>query len=165
MKTLKESLLDDIETTMSNGSKWAKEIEQETKEFLKSFGDAKNYKGGLGLKNGRSIELTVQNVLYELGYNADHICLLIYTENDNGWISGGWVLRIEISKLSDDGLLRTAPVWSNKIRFTHGVANTWRGFIKNIIKPSTKSLDTFKKLLDIMKKYNGRPIEVDLLLK
>jgi hypothetical protein len=165
MKTLKESLLDDIETTMNNGSKWAKEIEQETKEFLKVISTAKYWDGGYSLKNGRSNGVFVPNILHELGYDANHIHLLMYTEDSNGWISGSWTLEISLSKRSDDNMRRICTVWEKKIRITRGVADNWRAFIKNIIKPATKSLDTFKKLLDNMEKYNGRPIEVNLLLK
>lgn len=165
MKTLKESLLDDIETTMDNGSKWAKEIEKEKKEFIKVIGTAKNWEGGYNLKNGRSNGVFVPNILHELGYDANHIHLLMYTEDSNGWISGSWVLEISLSKRSDDNMRYICTVWDKKIRITRGVADNWRGFIKNIIKPATKSLDTFKKLLDNMEKYNGRPIEVNLLLK
>jgi hypothetical protein len=159
MRTLKESILDDIETTMDNGSNWVKEIEKEKKEFLKVISTAKNWEGGWSLKNGRSNSVVVPNALRELGFDANYIRLLIYTNDSNGWISGSWVLEITISKTDEDGLIRTRPVWDKKIRFSYEDADNWRGFIKNIIKPTTKSLDTFKKLLDIMNKYNGRPID------
>jgi hypothetical protein len=166
MRTLKESILDDIETTMDNGSNWVKEIEKEKKEFLKVISTAKNWEGGWSLKNGRSNSVVVPNALRELGFDANYIRLLIYTKDSfNSVFDDGWTLEITISKTDEDGLIRTRPVWDKKIRITRGVADNWRAFIKNIIKPATKSLDTFKKLLDNMEKYNGRPIEVNLLLK
>lgn len=79
MKTLKESLLDDIETSMSNGSKWAKEVEKEKKEFLKVLGTAKNYEGGYSLKNGRSNGVFTPNILHEMGFDAEHIHIFMYT--------------------------------------------------------------------------------------
>ena len=167
MKTLKESLLDDIETTMNNGREWAKEIEQETKEFLKAISTAKNYEGGYSLKNGRSTAFSVPNVLHKLGYDANHFHLLMYTNDSFNSVfeDDSWTLEICLSKLSDDGMLRKSTVWSRKICISRWVADNWRVFIKNIIKPSTKSLDTLKKLLDIMEKYNGRPLDANLLLK
>lgn len=79
MKTLKESLLDDIDTTMKNGSEWVKGIEKEKKEFLKIIGTAKYWEGGYSLKNGRSNGVFVPNVLHELGFDANHIHIMMYT--------------------------------------------------------------------------------------
>lgn len=167
MKTLKESLLDDIETIMNNGREWAKEIEKERKEFIKVIGTAKNWEGGYSLKNGRSNGVFVPNILHELGYDANHIHLLIYTNDSFNSVfdDDSWTLEISLSKRSDDNMRHICTVWDNKIRISRWVADNWRGFIKNIIKPTTKSLDTFKKLLDIMEKHNGRYIDVNLLLK
>ena len=167
MKTLYESLLDDIDTTMKNGSEWTKEIENEKKEFLKVLSAAKNYEGGWSLKNGRSNSVVVPNALRELGFDANYIRLLMYTKDSfhSVFEDDDWVLEITISKTDEDGLIRTRPVWDKKIYIGRWVADNWRGFIKNVIKPATKSLDTFKQLLDNMDKHNGRYIDANLLLK
>lgn len=96
MKTLKESLLDDIETTMDNGSKWVKEIEKEKKEFLKVIRTAKNYEGGYSLKNGRANGVFVPNALHELGFDANHIHIFMYTMDSFNYTSSNddWVLAI-----------------------------------------------------------------------
>ena len=167
MKTLKESLLDDIDTTMKNGSEWAKEIEKEKKEFLKVLGTAKNYEGGYSLKNGRSNGVFAPNILHELGYDANHIHILMYTMDSFNTVyeDDNWVLEIELSRCNEDDMGRLSRVWINKIRISRWVADNWRAFIKNVIKPACKSLDTFKKLLDNMKKHNGQYIDVNSLLK
>lgn len=167
MKTLKESLLDDIDTTMKNGSEWAKEIEKETKEFLKAISTAKNYEGGYSLKNGRSTSFSVPNALHKLGYDANHIHILMYTMDSFNTVyeDDDWVLEIELSQRNDADMERLSTVWISKIRIGRWVADNWRGFIKNIIKPATKSLDTFKKLLDNMEKHKDRYIDANLLLK
>ena len=165
MKTLYESLLDDIETSMKSGDEWTKEIEKEKKEFLKVLGTAKNYEGGWSLKNGRSNAVVVPNALRELGFDANHIRLFMYTKDSFNYVyeDNDWVLEIAISKTDENGLIRTRPVWEKKIYIGRWVADNWRGFIKNVIKPATKSLDTFKQFLNNMEKFNGRCINSELL--
>ena len=63
MKTLKESLLDNIETSMTNGDQMIKDFENEKKEFLKAIGAAKNYEGSYSLKDGRVNKVFTPNVL------------------------------------------------------------------------------------------------------
>ena len=164
MKTLYESLLDDIDTTMKNGSEWAKEIENEKKEFLKVLGTAKNYEGGYSLKNGRSNGIFTPNVLHELGYDANHIQLLMFTRDSS--IDDSWVLELSLSKHSDDNMRRyIGAVLDKRIYMDRWVADNWRGIVKNIIKPATKSLDTFKRFINNMEKLNGQYISPSSLLK
>jgi hypothetical protein len=167
MRTLKESLLDDIETTMSNGSKWAKEIEQETKEFLKIISTAKYWGGGYSLKNGRSNGVFVPNILHELGYDANHIHIFMYTNDSFNYTSSNddWVLEISLSKRSDDNMRHICTVWEKKVYMDRWTADNWRGIVKNVIKPTTKSLDQFKKFLINMEKLNGQYVSPSSLLK
>lgn len=163
MKTLYESLLDDIDTTMKNGSEWAKEIEKEKKEFLKVLGAAKNYEGGYSLKNGRSNGIFTPNVLHELGYDANHIHLLMFTRDSS--IDDSWVLELSLSRRSEDNMRFINTVLDKRIYMDRWVADNWRGFIKNVIKPATKSLDTFKRFISNMEKLNGQYISPSSLLK
>ena len=166
MKTLKESLLSDIDTNLAQGDEWEKNLKAEIKEFLRGISSAKNYEG-FGFKNGRKTSFFVPNALKQLGYDANHIEIMMYTMDNFHFDAHGdeWKVTIWLTKRSDDNMRHICTVWDNKIRISRWVADNWRVFIKNIIKPSTKSLDTFKKLLDIMEKYNGRPIDANLLLK
>jgi hypothetical protein len=166
MKTLKESLLDDIETTMDNGSKWAKEIEQETKEFLKIISTAKYWDGGYSLKNGRSNGVFVPNILHELGYDANHIHIFMYTNDSFNYTSSNddWVLEISLSKRSDDNMRHICTVWEKKVYMDRWIADNWRGIVKELLKPATKSLDSFKKLLNNMEKWDGQLVGTKLLL-
>ena len=167
MKTLKESLLDDIDTTMKNGSEWAKEIEQETKEFLKAISTAKNYEGGYSLKNGRSTSFSVPNALHELGYDANHIEIFMYTMDSFRYTSSNddWALIITISKYSDDNMKHICDVWKKTVYMDRWSFNKWNDVVKNVLKPATKSLDTFKKFLNNMEKLNGQYISPSSLLK
>lgn len=56
-------------------------------------------------------------------------------------------------------------VWEKKVYIDRWTADNWRGIVKNVIKPATKSLDTFKKFLDNMEKYNEQCISPSSLLK
>lgn len=67
MKTLKESLLSDIDTNLAQGDEWENNLKAEIKEFLKVIRTAKNYEGGYLLKNGRSNKIFTPNALQELG--------------------------------------------------------------------------------------------------
>lgn len=79
MKPLYESILSDMETAMDKGDELAKEIENEKKEFLKVIRTAKEWEGGYSLKNGRSNGVFTPNVLQELGFDANHIHIIMYT--------------------------------------------------------------------------------------
>lgn len=167
MKTLKESLLDDIETSMTDGDQMIKDFENEKKEFLKVLSAAKNYEGGYSLKNGRSIGLFTPNALYELGFDANYIHIMMYTMDSFNYTSSNdnWAIEITLSKRSDDNMKHICTVWEKKIYVDRWTADNWRGIVKNIIKPATKSLDTFKKFIDNMDKYNEQYTNVNSLLK
>jgi hypothetical protein len=167
MKTLYESLLDDIETSMENGNEWAKEIENEKKEFLKVIRTAKNYDGGYSLKNSRSNGLFTPNVLNELGFDANHIHIFMYTNDSFNYTSSNddWVLVISLSKRSDDNIRHICTVWEKKVYMDRWEFNKWNDIVKDLIKPAAKSLDTFKKFLDNMEKWNEQLVGKQLLLK
>lgn len=167
MKNLYESILDDIDVQMQQGDEWAENYKNEIKEFLKSFGAAKNYEGGYSLKNGRSTGFFVPNTLHELGYDANHIHLLMYTMDSFSYTcsNDNWAIEISLSKRSDDNMKHICTVWEKKVYLDRWTADNWRGIVKNVIKPATKSLDTFKKFLTNMEKSDGQYIFPSTLLK
>jgi hypothetical protein len=164
---IKESLLSDIDTNLAQGDEWEKNFKGEIKEFLKAFGTAKNYEGGYSLKNGRSTGFFVPNTLQELGYDANHIRLLMYTMDSFNYTSSNdnWAIEISLSKRSDDNMKHICTVWEKKVYMDRWIADNWRGIVKNVIKPATKSLDQFKKFLINMEKLNGQYISPSSLLK
>lgn len=167
MKTLKESLLDDIESTMNNGREWVKEIEKEKKEFLKVISTAKNYEGGYSLKNSRSNGIFAPNVIHGLGFDANHIHIFMYTMDSFNYTSSNddWVLEITLTKRSDDNMKHICTVWEKKVYMDRWDFDKWNDVVKELIKPAAKSLDTFKKLLDNMEKWNDDLVDKKLLLK
>lgn len=166
MKPLYESILSDMETAMDKGDELAKEIENEKKEFLKVIRTAKEWEGGYSLKNGRSNGVFTPNVLQELGFDANHIHIIMYTMDSFCYTTTeDWAIEITISKNSDDNMKHICMVWEKKVYIDRWTADNWRGIVKNVIKPATKSLDTFKKFLDNMEKYNEQCISPSSLLK
>lgn len=168
MKTLKESILSDMDTTLQHGDDWEKNIKNETKEFLKAIGTVKNYEGGYSLKNGHAIRIFTPNTLQELGYDANHIQIFMYTMDSFSYSNGNddWALEIELTKRSDDNIkyIRTG-VWHKKVYMDRWEFSKWNNIVKDLIKPATKSLDTFKRFLNNMEKWNNQFTDHKLLLK
>lgn len=169
MKTLKESLLNDIEDTLAHGDEWEKNLKGEIKEFLKVIGTSKNYEGGYSLKNCRSNKVFTPNVLQELGFDANYIEIMMYTMDSFSLSSDNyncdWLLNITLSKRSDDNMKHICDVWNKKVYMDRWLFNKWNDVVRELIKPATKSLDTFKKFLDNMEKWNEQLVSKQLLLK
>lgn len=166
MKTLKESLLSDIDTTLAQGNEWEKNLKAEIKEFLKAISVAKNYEG-FGFKNGRKAAFFVPNALKQMGYDANHIEIMMYTMDNFNYADNNedWKLNVWISKRSDDNKEHIRTVYEKWVYMDYYMFNKWNEVVKEIIKPATKSLDTFKKLLDNMEKWNEQLVGKQLLLK
>lgn len=167
MKTLYESILSDIEDTIAKGDDYIKVIKEEIKEFLKAISAAKNYEGGYSLKNSRSNGVFAPNVLHDLGFDANHIHIFMYTMDSFNYTSSNddWVLEITLTKRSDDNMKRICTVWEKKVYMDRWEFNKWNEVVKDLLKPAAKSLDSFKKFLDNMEKWNEQLVSKQLLLK
>lgn len=164
MKTLYESILNDIETTMNNGREWTKEIEQETKEFLKRIGTIKTCNIiGVKLKPSDTLRcrLFVPNALKQLGYDANAIIITIRNVNENDY----WAINISIYTAEDAKLrnVNDKPVWEKTIYIEEYYKSS--DIVKHVLKPASKSLDTFKKFLNNMEKWNEQLVGTQLLIK
>lgn len=166
MKALYESILDDIDVQMSNGDEWVKEIEKEKKEFLKVISTAKNYEGGYSLKNGRTNKVFVPNALKQLGYDANYIEIMMYTMDSFTFsdYNDEWALNIALSKRTDDNMKHICNVWDKTVYMDRWCFDKWNEVVKELLKPAAKSLDTFKKFLDNMEKWNEQLVGKKLLL-
>ena len=165
MKTLKESILADIDDTLAQGDELDKNIKAEIKEFLKAIATAKNYES-FGFKNGRKTAFFVPNALKQLGYDANHIEIVMYTMDNYTFdtYTDEWTLTIEFAKYNNDQRFEQST-WYKKIYMDRWEANKWNDIVKELIKPAAKSLDTFKKFLDNMEKWNEQLVGKQLLLK
>lgn len=166
MKTLRESLLSDIDTNLAQGDEWEKNLKAEIKEFLKVIGAAKNYEG-FGFKNGRRTSFFVPNALKQLGYDANHIEIMMYTMDNFHFVdyADEWRVTIWLTKRSDDNAEHINDVYIKMVYMDRWEFDKWNDVVKNLIKPAAKSLDTFKKFLDNMEKWNEQLVGKQLLLK
>lgn len=171
MITLKESILADMDDTIAQGDNWEKNLKAEIKEFLKAISTAKNYES-LGYKNGRKASFFVPNALKQLGYDANRIDIMICTaynfstaDKAVDWKLNIW-LNICLTKYSEDNKeYLNGGIYDNAVYMDYWVYDKWNDVVKELIKPAAKSLDTFKKLLDNMEKWNGQLVGKQLLLK
>lgn len=171
MRTLYESLLDDIETTMDKGSEWTKEIKQETKEFLKLIGTINSYDSpAIGINIRRKGNKTLRCRLFapytieHLGFNANAIKIIINTVSE----TDDWSLKISIYTAEDKSKLGTVyvkPLWEKKVYLENYEFSKSSDIVKDLLKPATKSLDSFKNLLNNMEKWNEQLVGTNLLLK
>lgn len=166
MKSLKESLLRDQEDALSDFDTLEKDLRAEMKEFLKAISVAKNYEG-FGFKNGRKASFFVPNALKQMGYDANHIEIMMYTMDNFHYADNNedWKLNVWISKRSDDNREHIRTVYEKCVYMDYYMFNKWNEVVKNLIKPAAKTKDTFKTFLTNMEKYNGQCVGKNLLLK
>lgn len=153
MKTLYESLLSDIEDTLQSGSEWSKTLEKKISKFLKNIGSPTNYKKIGGYKISKIISIgDIEDILKLLGFDANYIELCIIDSWPNGNIPQ-WSLNVTIGG------------WDKTIYPDDTYITDPKIFIKELIKPLTKDIDTFKKFLNNMEKFNRQHVNMSDLLK
>ena len=99
-----------------------------------------------------------------MGYDANHIEITMYTLDNNYTNADDWIINIKLAKYSDDQRFERYT-WDKNIYMDRWEANKWNNIVKELIKPAAKSLDTFKKFLDNIEKWNGQLVGKQLLLK
>lgn len=166
MKSLKESLLMDQEDALSDFDTLEKDLRAEMKEFLKAIGVAKNYEG-FGFKNGRKTAFFVPNALKQMGYDANHIEIMMYTMDNFHYADNNedWKLNVWISKRSDDSKEHIRTVYEKCVYMDYYHFNKWNEVVKELIKPAAKTKDTFKKFLANMEQWDQQLVSPSMLLK
>lgn len=172
MRTLRESLLDDIETTMKNGDKILKNYkvaEKELENLYNKCKDLKNYAGGEftdyidreTTKTGYNYQLFVEcpKLLKFFGINAKNIFLvLLFSPNESIWrIRMHFISTKPIEHFSHEGWLMLNGRTKNEICFEYkdtsfypysNSSNTSKytcdDMIEKYILPKFSSMDAFK---------------------
>lgn len=153
MKTLYESILADIDTTLRAGDEWSKELGKKASKFLKTIGSDSKYKKMGGYKISRFIQIDdIKDILNLLGFDADYIELCIIDSWPNGSIPQ-WRLNVTIGG------------WDKVVYPDDTYITDPKIFIKELIKPLTTDIDTFKKFLNNMEKFNRQHVNMSDLLK
>ena len=171
MKTLKESLLADIETSMQAGDTYAKIPENTLKELNKVLSTLKNYERlpKRVYTNGYSTKFLVAPEMFEfIGYEANHIEIIAYQPGGGaGLLYDGldWRVTIYISKREEYGRILSSA-FEASIYLSDDMVSSFKEILKKLIKPMTKDLNTFKHSLEMFQKYDGQLVEdINWILK
>lgn len=148
MKTLLESILDDIEDTIKQGDDYIEQVSENFKTLQKDLSIAKSYREVKTYNPGKFvINRYCKNLLKSYGFDAELIHIAIYLPGIFTYgVSAVKNCEIVIQLMKYQNKSMTAPY---KIGYTLP-AKEYRSLndvIKKFIKPSLKDMNTFKKLL------------------
>ena len=153
-ETLKESLLSDTDVILTQCEDYIKQQEKKKSKFLKAIGSDSNYKKIGAYKISKFIKIDdVRDILNLLGFDANSIELRIYDNSSPSTRIPEWIFGIRIDDLYNYVLVDETRITDAKV------------FIKELIKPLTTDIDTFKKVLNNMIKLNKQHIHINDLLK
>lgn len=141
MKTLKESLLSDMEDTIAIGDKYDNDIKGELKELQHIVSRVK-YWERTWKKDMRYIRLGIPNILNLMGYDADTIEILISYESV---MQANW--RIEIIIVKDPQGDREFK-YGSKVYISELTTRHFKDVLKKVLTPACKNIDSFKKFLE-----------------
>ena len=148
MKTLKESLLDDIETTMVTGDKYCNDVKDELKELQQLVSRVKFWER-TWRKDMRYIRLNIPNILNLMGYDAETIEILISYESV---MQANWRIEIVIVKgpQGDREFQYDSKVYISELTTRH-----FKDVLKKVLTPACKNIDSFKKFLEKVKAHKN----------
>lgn len=144
MKTLYESLLDDIETTMATGDKYYNDIKDELKELQRLVSRVKFWER-TWRKDMRYILLSIPNLLNLIGYDADRIEIDISYESV---MQAKW--RIEIVIINGP-IGNREILYESRIYISELTIRYFKDVLKKVLVPAFKDIDSFKKFLEKVK--------------
>jgi hypothetical protein len=150
MKTLKESILDDIETTIHNGDDFIKGIDNEITNIQKNAVKIKNWineaKFSSQIETRLYTEFDAKNILEFLGISSKSNRVMIVVEYLGRWPYGGNGKKYYNIYIGAD-YAETKPIYRKK---DIAVDNkmTHIKFIKQHVLPCFDSIETLKKLYE-----------------
>lgn len=150
MKTLKESILDDIETTMRNGDDFVKGLDNEITNIQKNITKAKNWineaKFSLQIDTRLYTEFDAKNILEFLGISSKSNKVMIVVEYLGRWPFGGKGKKHYNIYIGAD-YAETKPIYRKKdIEVDNKMTHI--KFIKQHVLPCFDSIETLKKLYE-----------------
>jgi hypothetical protein len=148
MKTLYESILDDIETTMATGDKYCNDIKGELKELQQLVSRVKFWER-TWRKDMRYIRLSIPNMLNLMGYDAETIEILISYESV---MQANW--RIEIVIIKDPHGDREFQ-YDSKVYISELTTRHFKDVLKKVLTPACKDINSFEKFLEKVKAHKN----------
>lgn len=150
MKTLLESILDDIEDTIKQGDNYIEQVTENFKKLQKDLSIAKSYREvkTYNLNPGKFvINRYCKNVLTYLGFDAELIHIEIYLPGTYGASSlTDCEIVIQLMKYQNKGISITAP-YKTDYTLSGKKYGSLNDVVNKFIKPYLKDINTFNKLL------------------
>ena len=179
---IKESILSDMDDTLQAGDNYAKDIENKFKKFSNELVNTKNYDTRYMVSHSKGNKFGVDIINYSLNFiNTDYSffeCREMLTQLGFGkeagalfidiahpesyntfdhkdvWTENTWMMCIGVLAYTDRG---SEYVYRYIISFENSSVKTLKKFLSKYIKPACKSIATFAKFLDDIKK-NGTAV-------
>ena len=146
MKTLLESILDDIEDTIKQGDDYIEQVSENFKTLQKELSIAKSYREVKTYNPGKFvINRYCKNLLKSYGFDAELIHITIYLPGTYGASTvNNCEIVIQLMKYQNKSITTSYKIDYTLPAKEYGSLND---VIKKFIKPSLKDMNTFKKLL------------------
>jgi hypothetical protein len=141
MRTLKESILDDIEDTIAKGDKYDNDIKGELKKLQRIVSRVKYWERGYK-RDMHYIRLGIPNLLKLMGYDADTIEIVVSYE---GIMQGKWRIDIIIVNNPYDN---REFLYDSIIYISELTTKYFKDVLKKVLVPAFKDTDSFKKFLE-----------------
>lgn len=148
MRTLYESILDDIDVQMATGDKYCNNIKDELKELQHIVSRVK-YWERTWRKDMRYIRLNIPNILNLMGYDAETIEILISYESV---MQANWRIEIVIVKNPHGD---REFLYDSKIYISELTTKCFKDVLKKVLMPACKDIDAFKKFLEKVKSHKN----------
>lgn len=146
MKTLLESILDDIEDTIKQGDNYIEQVTENFKTLQKDLSIAKSYREVKTYNPGKFvINRYCKNLLTHLGFDGELINIAIYLSGTYG-ASTSANCKIVIQLMKYQNKCMTCP-YKTGYTLPGKEYNSLTDVVKKFIKPHLKDINTFKKLL------------------
>lgn len=160
MKTLKESILSDIEDTLQSGDDYIKTINGELKEINKLLKSRTKWDRHFRDYPVYNNQIGIPNLLKNIGFDADGLGIVVHTGNPH---KDAFEFKIVVLLFDDINTMRykqTGAVYIDTSKYD------FNGLLTGLFDPATKSPDMLKRFLDNMIAKNGQLIgDVKELLK
>ena len=146
MKSLKESLLTDIDDTLNSGDEYIEQTAENFKILQNDLSIAKSYREVKTYNPGKFvINRYCKNLLKSYGFDAELIHIAIYLPGTYGASSlNNCEVVIQLMKYHNKSMTVSYKTDYTLSKFDYTTLND---VVKKFIKPNLKDINTFKKLL------------------
>lgn len=142
MKTLKESILSDLEDTINAGDEYFENIFREFEEIKQLVTKVKNFNGAKYSHHDKILTIKCPALLKFFGYDSKYITFFIGVRGTA--FHNGWGFKIGLRD-DEGGIIKYS---TNFISLSSDKYKNFRNVVIDYIKPIVTDIDTFKKMLN-----------------